>query len=163
MMRRGCHIPQQGFPAFLPFISLPCLNECVHTSPPIPSLPLHPPPPPHPCLRLRCSARVTPRHCSVISGPRAASSEANQLDVALGARARNGPPSPAFLLSKDPLSLSHREDPHPPSCLWHLVCLLQTTSVYLQVQIRQVLPRHVSQTRRLLTVHRSIISASFTE
>lgn len=113
MMRRGCHIPQQGFPAFLPFISLPCLNECVHTSPPIPSLPLHPPPP---CLRLRCSARVTPRHCSVISGPRAASSEANQLDVALGARARNGPPSPAFLLSKDPLSLSHREDP-PPTLL----------------------------------------------
>lgn len=125
-MRRGCHIPQQGFPAFLPFNSLPCLNECVHTSPPIPLFPSIPP-----CLRLRCSARLTPQHCSVISGPRAASSEANQLDVALGA---------CFSAKQSPLSLSHREDPHPPSCLWHLVCLLRTTSVYLQVQICQVLP-----------------------
>lgn len=63
------HFPTRfpGLP-LLPF-SLP-LSQWV-----CPHLPTHSSLPLSPCLRLRCSARVTPQHCSVISGPRAASSE----------------------------------------------------------------------------------------
>lgn len=96
MMRRGCHNSQQDFPASLfsrsPFPSLP--HWVCPLLPTRSSLALSP------CLCLRCSARVTPQHCSVISGPKAALSEPTYW--ACRARARNGPPPAAFLLNRVP-------------------------------------------------------------
>ncbi len=54
----------------LPPLPFPSLSHWV-----CPHLPTHSSLSKSPCLRLRCSARVTPQHCSVISGPGAASSQ----------------------------------------------------------------------------------------
>lgn len=131
-------VSQPSFSCF-PFPSLP-YRVCPH-------LPTHSSLPLSPCLCLRCSVRVTPQHCSVISGPRAASSEPTYWTCR--ARAGNGPPPAAFLLNRVPSpSANHR----PLLCPWQCTCyklpvLPQTTC---RCRFARCCPDHLSQPRRLL-------------
>lgn len=54
-----------------------------------------------PCLRLRCWARVTPQHCSVISGPRAASYE----PIGRSAQSKKWPSTGCLYATQSPPSL----------------------------------------------------------
>lgn len=133
-------VSQPSFSCF-PLPSLPH-RVCAH-------LPTHSSLPLSPCLCLRCSARVTPQHCSVISGPRAASSEPTYWTCR--ARARYGPPPAAFLLNRVPSPSAN----HGP-----LLCLGQCTCYKLPVlpqntcrcRFARCCPDHLLHTRRLLTL-----------
>ena len=104
----------------LPFLSFPfpLTPLCPKWVPASITLPCRPP-----ASTLRCLARVTPQHCSVISGSRAASSsEPTERSKQKG---RNDPPLPAFLLNK--ASAPSATEGPPPVCD-ALLCSSQTTS-----------------------------------
>lgn len=106
--------PQRGFPG------LPPLPRLSLSAPPHPFFSL----PESPSLRLRCPARVTPQHCSVISGPTAASPEPTDWTWR-SERREEWPSTSSFSAKQSPFCPASRG----PFCLWRSLRLLQKASV----------------------------------